>query len=67
VRRRPPHLLAEVEAPGATGEVTAQAFFDLLREAASRGLGPSIGVKGGLRPPPDNLEMGVKRGAPPPS
>lgn len=51
VRREAPHLLAEVEAPGATSEVTAQALFDLLREAAYLGLGPA----------------GVRRGTPSPS
>jgi hypothetical protein len=42
IRRRAPHLVAEVAAPGATGQVSGQAFFDLLREAAFLGLGPSI-------------------------
>lgn len=56
VRRRSPHLLAEVEAPGATGEVSAQALFDLLREAAYVGLGPAVGVRrGSSGPSPDDL------------
>ncbi len=62
VRRRPPHLLAIAVSPAASGQVSAQALFDLLREAAELALGPASPAPLG----PSGEPPGASRGPLPP-
>lgn len=58
VRRRPPHLRAVAVSPAATGQVTAQALFDLLREAAELALGPAAPLPLRHQGPPSRADSG---------